>query len=210
MHVRSPTVAAVLVAAVLVAGVVVEGGGFAEASATPSDSCSDVPQFLGDAARTGAVAGPPPTGELSLLWNYPTLSPMNSSPAIVDGVAYIVDGLLGKGGLRAIDLATGDEVWNVAVPGQPSSSTPAVSNGVAYVGDFAGNLTAIDIASRSLAWTVSLGEEVTSSPAVSGDTIFVNVDDVLYLYFHPKNILQPVQQNLRLPGWHCKYYPLIF
>jgi outer membrane protein assembly factor BamB len=175
MDVRSSISAVVLAAAVNFAG-----AGHTEASTAPLDSCGDVPQFLGDATHTGAVAGVPPSGEISLLWNYQTMSPMNSSPAIVDGVAYIVDGLLGQGGLRAIDLATGEEVWNVAVPGQPSFSAPAVIDGTAYVGDFAGNLIAIDVASRTVSWTVSLGEEITSSPAVASGTYFVNVDDVLY------------------------------
>ena len=169
-----------LAGAVLAAVSVMISAGTLTATGGSTESCGDVPQFLGDAAHSGAVSGPGPIGSISVLWRFPTSSPMPGAPAIVDGVAYFVDGLLGSGGLRAVDTTTGTELWNVAVPGQPFGSTPAVVDGTAFVGDNDGNLTAIDVAGRAVNWTVPLAATVSSSPTVGDGAIFVNAEDVLY------------------------------
>lgn len=161
--------------------VTVLGAGGASASAPAGDSvCGDVNQFLGDAGHLGTLWGPGPTGTPSVLWSVPTASPMNSSVAVADGVVYVAAGIMGQGGLWAIDAADGAVLWSVELPGQPFSSTPAVVDGIAIVGDLDGNVTAIDVASRATAWTVSLAESISSSPAVADGTVYVNAEDVVY------------------------------
>ena len=170
--------------AVLAPSLVAVATGSAAAAVTahaPAAPCFDVNQFLGTAGHAGA--GMPTTGIAgtpAVLWAVPTSGPMTAAPAIVDGVAYFTDGLLGSGGLRAIDVADGAELWNVALPGQPFGSTPAVVGGVAYIGDNEGNLTAIDLATRQVAWTVELAATISSSPAVADGMIVVNADDTVY------------------------------
>jgi hypothetical protein len=80
---------------------------------------ADVPMFRGDVARSGAMPGPGITGRPDLLWWVETASEVYTTPAVVDGVAYIGDGILGNGVLRAIDAATGRDVWTAQLPDQP-------------------------------------------------------------------------------------------
>jgi outer membrane protein assembly factor BamB len=151
------------------------------AAATAASPCFDVDQFLGGAGHAGsgmATAGI--TGSPTLLWTSPSSGQMPASPAIVDGIAYVADGLLGTGAIRAIDTATGAELWNAPLPGQPFGSTVAVVDGLAVVGDIDGNLTAIDTATHGEAWTVALATTISSSPAVADGVLVINAEDTVY------------------------------
>ena len=53
-------------------------------------------------------------------------------------------------------------------------------DGTAFIGDVDGNLSAVDLATRTVVWTVTLAESISSSPAVADGTVFVNAEDVLY------------------------------
>lgn len=166
--------------AVLVAPVLLVTTAAGPVRATPAAPCFDVGQHLGSAGHAGSgQATTGVVGDPMVLWTAPTAGPMVGAPAIVDGVAYVADGLFAAGGLRAIDTATGTELWNVALPGLPFGSSPAVADGVAYVGDLDGNVSAVDLAVREVTWTVRVADTVSSSPAVADGLVVVNADDVV-------------------------------
>jgi outer membrane protein assembly factor BamB len=147
----------------------------------PSEPNGDVPMFRGDAGRSGAMPGPGLTGKPSLLWWLEMSSPSTSTPAVVNGVAYLGDGFFGSGVLRAVDTATGQELWVAELPGQPFGSSPAVGDAMAFIGDMGGNVTGIDVASGEVAWSTSVGGDVTSSPAVADGMVYIrNGEDVLF------------------------------
>ena len=91
------------------------------------------------------------------------------------------------GGLRALDAATGDVVWAHGFrrglswrhpyqywDGPTSTSAPAVSGGqVVYVGADDGFLYAIDADDGSNLWEFEIASPIASSPAVSGNAVFV-------------------------------------
>lgn len=60
------------------------------------------------------------------------------SPGIADGVAYVPGS-----SLWALDLASGDELWDVSPTGNEIGDSVAIANGVAYVADDSGVVNAI-------------------------------------------------------------------
>lgn len=103
------------------------------------------------------MPGPGLTGKPPLLWWLESSSPTLSTLAIVDGVAYLGDGVLGSGVLRAFETATGQELWVAELLGQPFGSSPAVADVMVFIGD------------------------VTSSPAVADGMVYIrNGEDVLF------------------------------
>jgi outer membrane protein assembly factor BamB len=83
----------------------------------------------------------------------------------------------GSGLLRAFDAATGNVVWRALLPGQfMFSSQPTVHNGVVYTGGSGsgGTVYAVDANNGALLWTRSVMNGDHSSPAVSGDGVYVS------------------------------------
>ncbi len=63
------------------------------------------------------------------LWNFTTSAPVESSPAVANGVVYIGSD---NGDLYALNAATGSNLWNYATGGPVGD--PVVANGMVYVG----------------------------------------------------------------------------
>ena len=66
------------------------------------------------------------------LWGYTTRSPIESSPAVANGVVYVGVGV-NDNNVYALNASTGALLWQSPV-GAVSYSSPAVANGVVYVG----------------------------------------------------------------------------
>src|SRR5687767_216294 len=82
----------------------------------------------------------------------------------------------GSGLLRAFDGATGDVIWNVQLPNQHVfSAPPTVSDGVIYVSGAGsgGTVYAVNAGSGSILWTRQVANGDKSSPAVTGDGVYV-------------------------------------
>src|SRR5690606_1228634 len=109
---RGPAVAALVA---LVAGLVACGGGDGEGG---EDAAGDTPAVewvrVGyDLANTRAVEdeaviGPGNVGELAPAWEVTGLAGVSGTPAVVDGTVYLGDW---TGHVRALDAATGEELW---------------------------------------------------------------------------------------------------
>jgi outer membrane protein assembly factor BamB len=76
----------------------------------------------------------------------PRATPIESSPAIADGIVYINDA-----SLLAVDLATGRLRWAAQVSTAPTTS-PAVADGVVYTSDVSGALCAVDAGTGAVRW----------------------------------------------------------
>jgi len=74
--------------------------------------------------------------------------------------------------LYALDLASGDELWQTEMRGA-IAGTPVVTAGSLWVGDFASTLYQVDLESGSILWTWEAADWLWATPAVA--------DDVLYL-----------------------------
>ena len=122
-------------------------------------------QLYAVAASTGEIAWGPVEISGTYFW---------SASAYANGRVFVVnfDGLL-----RSFDAATGEAGWSVRLPGQYAfSSAPTAANGVVYVGGAGtgGTVYAVDETTGALLWTAPVANGDNSSPAVSGDGVFVS------------------------------------
>jgi outer membrane protein assembly factor BamB len=85
--------------------------------------------------------------------------------------------LNGDGALRAFDAANGNLIWTRQLPGQYSfDSAPTVYQGVIYTGGAGsgGTVYAVSAETGNVLWTARVANGSTSSPAVTGDGVYVS------------------------------------
>lgn len=144
----------------------------------------------------------------SLRWER-SLPGRGRSPAVVDGVAYLVtNGSEPQGTVRvnkacgdehrvpddeptdyhefgtahAIDVETGTEYWSQRFDGQPKTM-PAVYQDTLCYGTAAGTVVALDAGTGAVRWETRVNDEgsVLSWPTIAADTIYVGSrDECLY------------------------------
>jgi outer membrane protein assembly factor BamB len=96
----------------------------------------------------------------------PAGSPVESSPAIFDGVAFFGDD---AGTLSALDTQTGAPIWQFTTPsGMPIVSAPTIDAGYAIFGSSDGSLYAVSAATGAELGSLALGGALTSPAAASG------------------------------------------
>ncbi|QLG60340.1 outer membrane protein assembly factor BamB family protein [Halorarum salinum] len=100
---------------------------------------------------------------------------MNASPVVGDGIVY-VPGSGDPGLIHAIDIETGDQVWQFEPEGYASSS-PALVDGTLYVGTWGKRFYAIDADSGEEAWSREIGHRFgSSSPVIADGTVYVGTN----------------------------------
>ena len=105
------------------------------------------------------VLSPQTVGGLNLKWSYPSTGGTNSSPAVVDGVAYF--GSLNNN-VYAIKVDTGTLLWSYDTGYFNGASSPAVAAGIVYVGSENGNVYALDAAKGDELWSFTTDNSVWS------------------------------------------------
>jgi outer membrane protein assembly factor BamB len=106
---------------------------------------------------------------------YSAAAPIDSTPAVVDQMAFAGDG---SGTLSAVHITTGALAWS-ATPGGTISSSPAVDSAAKLVVVGSSNDTVSAYAEKTgkLAWTAATGGAVTSSPLIYGGVVYVGAKD---------------------------------
>lgn len=98
--------------------------------------------------------------------------------------------------IKAIDSVTGKEIWTYLLKGRVQFafspycrtsaaviSSPAIAGQVVYCGGTSGQFVALDLQSGKLLWSYDLGIPITSSPAVSGNTVYIaTFDGTVYAF----------------------------
>jgi outer membrane protein assembly factor BamB len=125
-----------------------------QSQAPTPEAGADWPQFHGDAAHSG-IAADVLGRDLQLAWSHRGRGAiLTGSPAIVDGVAYVGardENGDGDGGVRAVDLETGRQLWEFETPSSVHGS-PAVAGGMVYVPTLRGTLFALDARDGKPRW----------------------------------------------------------
>jgi outer membrane protein assembly factor BamB len=111
-------------------------------------------------------------------WKFKTDGDVWSSPAIYDNTVYIGSG---DGYIYALDSATGAEKWKYETGNQISFSSPAISGDTVYIGSGDGYVYALDVVTGEEKWKYKTSGYVSSSPAISGNTIYIGTDYVYAL-----------------------------
>ncbi len=94
-------------------------------------------------------------------------------PAVVGDRVYVA----GHGGdVRALELATGRDVWRASTDLELSGG-PAVGEGIVVVGGTGGGLAAFDAGTGASRWQVMTGGEVLTAPVIAGGIVVVRTVD---------------------------------
>src|SRR4051794_40777856 len=102
-----------------------------------------------------------------------TAEGINSSPAVVGGLAYVGSD---DGSLWALDAPTGAPVWHDRSAPWGMWAGAAFAQGTVYVGSGQSKVFAYDAATGGLVWSRSLGSRVRSTPSVADGKVFVGTD----------------------------------
>ncbi len=120
-----------------------------------STCAQDAPMFRGDLQHTGVYDGSGVPKQTGIKWKFHTGGRVISSPAVVNGVAYVGST---DGNLYAIDASTGALKWKFETKSWEVSS-PAVASGVVYFLSYDGHLYALDAATGQVRWKFATGGE---------------------------------------------------
>jgi polyvinyl alcohol dehydrogenase (cytochrome) len=106
-----------------------------------------------------------------------TLSTLVASDAVADWGEFNHDGQGTRNAAEETILAANNVAnlkvkWTFATPAQVTS-TPAVSNGRVYVGDYAGNVYALNESTGSLLWKTAVNTTVTASALLTDDRVVI-------------------------------------
>ena len=108
-------------------------------------------------------------------WTYPTGGTIASTPVVANGIVYV--GTFDRH-LYAINAETGQEVWKFPRDGQDGPknwfwASPLVHDGIVYAPNLDGKVYAVDATSGERVHVYDLGQAISSSPVVAGDSIVV-------------------------------------
>ena len=122
-----------------------------------------------------------------------------SCPAVANGVLYVSSTIggtsnssgdfLNDGGVTALNLTTGNLLWNTTI-GKISKSSPAVADGVVFVGsDGPNGFYALNATTGDIIWKYATGGQVLSSPAIANGVVYVGSNDGnVYAFGSPQSM----------------------
>jgi len=120
-----------------------------------STSAQDAAMFRGDLQHSGLYGAPGVPKLKGVKWKFHTGGRVISSPAVVNGLAYVGST---DGNLYAIDAGSGALKWKFETKSWEVSS-PAVVSGVVYFLSYDSHLYALDAASGQVKWKFATGGE---------------------------------------------------
>jgi outer membrane protein assembly factor BamB len=121
------------------------------------------PGDLGGVETPMALAG----NRLFVPWlNFPT----RGSASGISGAS--VSFKTGRGGLTAVNAATGKVLWQRTLPSMDFGAA-TVANDVVFTSTYAGTIYAFDTATGKTLWTKKAPAGINSFPAIDGDTLLV-------------------------------------
>lgn len=119
-----------------------------------------------------------PSTFLTEAWSFNSASPIRTSPAVVDAVAYFAND---SGAVYAVNVRTGMQKWVHVITGHsPIDSSPAIdpAAGLVVTATNSGRLVALSTSTGAVKWTDQLGTAaIESSPAISQGVVYVGSDD---------------------------------
>ena len=131
-------------------------------------NAASVETYRGNPSRTGEMAGPGPSGQPAIAWQFDAGGPFANSPVVGGGTVFAASG---EGSVHALDLGRASpdgrssrlEGVRVAAPRRRPGHRP----------DEDGVVHALSVADGSPKWSVGTDGAITGSPATVGDDIVV-------------------------------------
>ena len=150
------------------------------ATARQPAAASDWPQFMRDAAHSGDAADEALTLPLGLLAQIKLDDAVMTSPAVVGGLAYVVDQM---GTAYCVDPKAGKIVWKISPEGEKAmgsnTSSPCVAKGRVYYGTTAGNFHILDAKDGKVIKSLRLGSPIVSAPTLANENIYFQALDAV-------------------------------
>jgi len=132
----------------------------------PRKVVSIFPGDLGGVETPMALAG----NRLFVPWlNFPTHASASGLPG---GLTASVSFKTGRGGLTAVNAATGKVLWQRKLPSMDFGAA-TVANDVVFTSTYAGTVYAFDTTTGKTLWTTKAPAGINSFPAIDGDTLLV-------------------------------------
>lgn len=165
--------------------------GHCSAASAAIDGATVIAAFM---APYPCPKGEPGIGGFVVAWDAATgeerwrvdLPPVESSPLIVDGVAYVGDW---DGVVHALDVATGASLWTTATDAQIVSSASWISaefgggRPAIAIGTNGGSVYALDAATGEVRWRGEGQEYFYATPTVAYGRVYAaNTDGWVYAY----------------------------
>ena len=127
------------------------------------------------------------------LWKYQLGEKFFSNPVVYEGIVYVsslkFNETLTEQYLRAVDIKTGQQLWQFRLEFQPTSlmygsvpSSPVISKGLVYIGGTDGYLYGIDISSAELVSSFKTTKNMPLTPPALKDDIICVASGDGYLY----------------------------
>ena len=98
---------------------------------------------------------------------------VRQAPTVGDGRVYAA---AVRGGVRAIDLQSGSQVWHYPSDMRLSGG-PGHGEGLVVVGGLDGEVIALDAATGAERWQAQVGNEVLAAPVIGQGTVIVRSND---------------------------------
>ncbi len=130
--------------------------------------------FRHDPNRSGYTTGSTPKGSVKLLWAFPTMKAVVSSPAVANGAVFVG---CKDGAVYSINSSNGELLWYYYSNNSEANSSPAIYNNSIYIGLDDGNLYRLDIATGTPLWVSPVGGLVRSSPAIADGHVYIGSGD---------------------------------
>src|SRR5262245_53389366 len=141
---------------------------------------ADWPQYMRDSAHTGDAADEALQLPLGLVAQVKLADAVLSSPAVVGGLAYVVDQM---GTAYCIEPRSGKIVWSASPDGDKAmgsnTSSPCVARGRVYFGTTAGKLHILDARDGKSVRSVNVGWPIVSAPTFANDSIYLQALDAV-------------------------------
>ena len=118
-----------------------------------------------------------------IIWTYKTQGYITSSPAVIDGVVYIVSQEPDSGALYKLNATFGDLIWKKTLPyyetfggGTDMQASPTVADGMVFASSNIGSYYGINADTGDTEWTFrdeAAGEFIICSPVYHNGQVFL-------------------------------------
>lgn len=143
-------------------------------------AAADWPQFMRTSEHTGDAADEVLTLPLGLVAQVKLDDAVMTSPAVVGGLAYVVDQM---GTAYCVDPKAGRIVWRVSPDGEKAmgfnTSSPCVAKGRMYYGTTAGTFHILDCRDGKVVKTIAVGMPIISSPTFANGAVYFQALDAV-------------------------------
>ncbi len=105
-------------------------------------------------------------------WEYDLEGEVWASPAVFGNIVILSNWQAETGVVRAVQLETGDDIWEIKTKGRITAS-PIISRGMVYICSEAGEILALRLEDGKIMWSEQLNSSIQATPLIINGALFV-------------------------------------